>query len=230
MFKYLFSIVVYLALAVWIGSIVFFGAGVASLLFQPDVLPSRTMAGMVNSAILGRLGKVEIVAGVLLVGGTLFTAAYYRRWLNWISLAIAVGMLATTAYTNSTLYPKMDALRVSISNFDHVPAEKIELKAEFDKGHKLYSNLEKGILLGGVLVLILHTVAFVRQAEVQARRLDMLEGEWRRLKEERRQVQQDAHPAEPQQSAPEPAAAEPAAARPVARDVDVKKAVATGDG
>lgn len=227
MFKYLFSIVIYLALAVWIGSIVFFGAGVASVLFQPDVLPSRTMAGMVNSAILGRLGKVEIVAGVLLVGGTLFTAAYYQRWLNWLSFAIALGMLATTAYTNSTLYPKMDALRVSISDFDHIPAEKMELKGEFDKGHKLYSNLEKGVLLAGVLVLILHTVAFVRHAEVQARRFNLLESEWRRLKDERRPVQQETRPVEQ----PAPAiAVEQAGPRPVSRDVDVKKAVATGEG
>jgi len=186
MFKYLFSIIVYLALAVLIGSVVFFGAGVASLLFQPDFLPSRTMAGMINSAILGRLGRIEIVAEVLLVGGTLFMAARYRHWLNWGALIIAVGMLATTAYTSARLYPRMDDLRVAIGDFDHMPTEKAELKAEFDRGHRLYSNLEKGVLLGAVLVLILHTTALVRRTELHARRYALLEGEVRRLRGEGR--------------------------------------------
>lgn len=224
MFKYLLNVVVYLALAVWIGSIVFFGAGVASVVFQPDLLPSRTLAGVVNSAILGRLGRIEIIAGVLLVGGTLYTAAHYKRWLNWGVFLIAVAMLGATAYTNSTLYPKMDGLRVAIGNFDHIPAEKEPLKAEFDRGHKLYSNIEKGILLGGVLVLILHTVAFVRHTELHMRRYRTLESEWRKLAEEKRALRDERREESKGENAP------------VLHNLiegesggDAKKAVATGD-
>lgn len=233
MFKYLFNIVVYLALAVWIGSIVFFGAGVASMLFQPDILPSRTMAGMVNSAILGRLGRVEIISAVLLVGGTLYMAAHYRRWLNWAALAIAVGMLGATAYTNASLYPKMDQLRITIGDFDRLPAEKAGMKAEFDRGHKLYSNLEKGILFGGILVLILHTAGLVSAAE---RGLRVQRGtEPVRAKEsekERAAAQREQKPQEKeklQEKLQEKAQEKERAATPVVlAEPEAKKAVATG--
>jgi len=183
MLKYVLNIVVYLSLALWIGSLVFFGAGVASLLFQPDMLPSRTLAGAVNSAILGRLGKIEIVAGVLLVGGTFYAAFRYRHVLNWVVLVISAAMLVTAAYYTTTLFPKMDALRVEIGDFDHVPTEKLALREEFEQGHKTYSSLVKGVLAGGVLVLVLHTIAFVRYTEVHARRYRTLESEWKKLKE-----------------------------------------------
>lgn len=183
MLKYLLNIVVYLALAVWIGSLVFFGAGVASVLFQPDMLPGRTLAGAVNSVILGRLGKIEIVAGVLLVGGTLYTAARYKHLLNWLVLLLSVGMLATAIYYTGTLYPRMESLRVAIGDFDHLPAEKMTLKAQFDEGHVLYSTLVKGVLGAGLLVLALHTVAMVRYTEHQANRYRTLEHEWLQFKD-----------------------------------------------
>lgn len=181
MLKYLLNVVVYLALAMWIGGLVFFGAGVASLLFQPGVLPNHTMAGAVNSAILGRLNYIEIAAGVLLMGGTFYTAVRYRQWLNWLVLVVVIGMVGTAAYYTGTLYPKMESLRVAIGDFDNIPAEKLSLKNEFDQGHKLYSSLAKGVLGAGVLVLILHTVAFVRYTESHARRYRALESDWRKL-------------------------------------------------
>ena len=181
MLKYFLNVVVYLALAMWIGGLVFFGAGVASLLFQPGVLPNHTMAGAVNSAILGRLNYIEMGAGVLLMGGVFYTAIRYRQWMNWLSLVIVIAMVGTAAYYTGTLYPKMEALRVSIGDFDNLPAEKMVLKEEFDKGHKLYSALAKGVLAGGVLVLILHTVGFVRYTEHHASRYRELESDWRRL-------------------------------------------------
>jgi hypothetical protein len=181
MLKYFLNVVVYLALAMWIGGLVFFGAGVASLLFQPGVLPNHTMAGAVNSAILGRLNYIEMGAGVLLMGGTFYTAIRYKQWMNWLSLAIVIAMVGTAAYYTGTLYPKMESLRVAIGDFDNLPAEKMVLKEEFDKGHKLYSALAKGVLGGGVLVLILHTIGFVRYTEHHASRYRELESDWRRL-------------------------------------------------
>ncbi|MBS1910409.1 MAG: DUF4149 domain-containing protein [Bacteroidetes bacterium] len=183
MLKYLLNIIVYLALAVWIGSLVFFGAGVASVLFQPGMLPGKTMAGAINSVILGRLGTIEIIAGVLLVGGTLYTAARYKHLLNWFVLLLASGMLATAVYYTGTLYPRMDMLRTEIGDFDHVPAEKMLLKAQFDDGHRLYSLLVQCVLGAGVVVLVLHTAAMVRYTELSANRYKTLETEWLRFKE-----------------------------------------------
>ncbi len=181
MLKYLLNVVVYLALALWIGGLVFFGAGVASVLFQPGVLPNHTLAGSVNSTILGRLNYIEMVAGVLLMGGVFYTAVRYKQLLNWLTLILVIGMVGTAAYYTGTLFPRMNALRVEIGDFDNVPAEKMPLKAEFDRGHKLYSTLAKGVLGAGVLVLILHTVAFVRYTEQHARRYRALQSDWQKL-------------------------------------------------
>jgi hypothetical protein len=141
------------------------------------------MAGAVNSVILRRLQMIELAAGVVLVGGTFYTAFRYKQWLNWVVLVLAAAMLTTAVYYTAILFPKVDALRVSIGNFDSVPAEKAELHAEFDRGHVQYSALVKGVLACGVLVLVLHTVAFVRYTELHADRYRELEGKWLAHKE-----------------------------------------------
>ncbi|MDB5036209.1 MAG: hypothetical protein JWQ98_3450 [Chlorobi bacterium] len=216
MLKYILNVVIYLSLAVWIGGLVFFGAGVASLVFQQGILPNHTMAGAVNSAILGRLKDIEIVAGVLLLGGTFYTAFRYRHWLNWAVLLLSLGMLGTAGYYSSILYPKMESLRVAIGDFDNIPAEKMEMKAEFDRGHILYSTLVKGVLGGGVLVLILHTVAFVRYTELHASRYRRLENDWRQLTEKGNPADAAGEPrvaaATPQKSVPEAIPKKPVAA------------------
>jgi hypothetical protein len=178
MLKYVLNVLIYLALAVWIGSLVFFGAGVASVLFQPQLNLGRTLAGAINSVMLRRLQMIELAAGVVLLGGTFYAAFRYKHWLNWIVLGISALMLATSIYYTVILFPKMDGLRAAIGNFDNVPAEKMELKNQFDRGHQLYSTLVKGVLLGGVLVLVLHTVAFVRYTELHAERYRELHSRW----------------------------------------------------
>jgi hypothetical protein len=178
MLKYVLNVVIYLALAVWIGSLVFFGAGVASTLFQPELNLGRTLAGAINTAILRKLGMIELAAGVLLVGGALYTAIRYRHWLNWTVLLISIAMLVTAYYYTNVLFPKMEELRVAIGDFDNVSAEKVLMKTEFDHGHEHYSMLVKGVLFGGVLVLILHTVAFVRYTEMHAARYRELHSRW----------------------------------------------------
>ena len=165
MLKYVANILVYLSLAVWIGSLIFFGVGVAAVLFKQGMLPSRTLAGAVNSAILSRLGMFEVACGVVLVGGTFYAAFRYGQWVNWGAFLLSVSMLCAALYYTNVLFPRVDALRASIGNFDSVPAEKAELKQQFDEGHQRYSTLARGVLLGGVLVLVLHTVGLIRHFE-----------------------------------------------------------------
>ena len=158
MLRYVLNVLMMLALAVWIGSLVFFGAGVASTLFGSGVLPDRTMAGAVNSAILGRLGVIELMA---------FRG---RRWENWAVFALSIIMLATAAYYTTILFPEMDALRTAIGSFEQVAAEKAPLREAFNRGHQLYSTLVKGVLFAGVLTLVLNTISLVRTGNAVAPR------------------------------------------------------------
>ncbi len=170
MLRYVLNVLMMLALAVWIGSLVFFGAGVASTLFGSGVLPDRTMAGAVNSAILGRLGVIELISGVLLFSGALYMAFRGRRWENWAVFALSIIMLATAAYYTTILFPEMDALRTAIGSFEQVAAEKAPLREAFNRGHQLYSTLVKGVLFAGVLTLVLNTISLVRTGNAVAPR------------------------------------------------------------
>jgi hypothetical protein len=170
MLNYIVNALIVLALAVWIGSLVFFGAAVAPTLFNPELIPTRTMSGALNSAILGRLGTIEIVAGLLLFGSSFYAAFKYQGWANWGVFVLAVGMLATTFYYTNVLFPKMNDLRVAIGQFEDIPAEKASMKAEFDKGHHLYSTLVKGVLGAGILALLLHNLSLVGYTESGSRR------------------------------------------------------------
>ncbi len=170
MLKYVVSILMYLSLSVLIGGTLFFGAGVAAVLFEPGLLPSRTLAGAVNSAVLHRLGLFSLGSCVVLALGAVYIAWRYGQWMNWIVLGLSVAMVIAVAYTSWILFPRMDTLRTSIGSFDPVPVEKAELHQQFQEGHVLYSNIMRGVLLSGVVVLMLHTAGLVRHAERVERR------------------------------------------------------------
>lgn len=171
MLKYIVSVLIYLALSVQIGSVLFFGFGVAPTLFRQEaipgqrLIPSKTLAGAVNSAILGRLGMIEMAACVVLLLGAVYAAFRYEQWMNWVVLALAVVMMAGVYYSTTVLFPRVDQLRRSIGNFDSISTEKQAAKLEFDDGHKQFSNIAKAVLLAAVLTLVLHTAGLVRYAE-----------------------------------------------------------------
>src|SRR5437868_561323 len=102
--KSFLNVLIILSLGIWIGSLVFFGVGVASIVFTPGLLPDRTIAGAVNSAILGRLVVLELICGILLLGGAIYMAVRSKRWLNWTVLALTVMMLGTSIYYSTTLF------------------------------------------------------------------------------------------------------------------------------
>ena len=159
--KYLLNILMILALGIWLGSILFFGVGVASVLFAPGMLDGRTEAGAVNSAILARLGVLEVVCGVVVLAGALYMAVRGKRVLNWIVLACSVLMLSTASYNAFQLFPEINAMRVSIGDFDALASEKEALRSEFNAQHQTYSMLVKGEFAVGVLALMLHVTTLV---------------------------------------------------------------------
>ncbi|MBC8145175.1 MAG: DUF4149 domain-containing protein [bacterium] len=158
--RYAANILVYLALSLWIGGLIVFGAVVAPALFGGAI--PRTLAGSINTTILSRLGVVEMVAGVVLVGGMLYLAVRVGSWMNWGALALSIAMLVTATYYTQVLFPKVNRLRVEIGSFETIQAEKIPLKAAFDREHAVYSSMAKGVLFAAVALLVLHTISLVR--------------------------------------------------------------------
>lgn len=164
MLKYVVSILVFLALSVVIGGIFFFGAGVAAVLFEPGLLPSRTIAGAANSAILERLGLFLVGACTVLVLGGGYLVVKYGQWLQWGVLLVSLAMLAAAVYAAYWLFPELDQLRSAIGSFEPVSVEKAALYERFQQGHDTYSLVMRMVLGGGVVVLMLHSAGLVRHA------------------------------------------------------------------
>ena len=138
-----------LALVVWLGGILFFGAVLAPTLFS--TLPKREMAGAVVTKSLAALHWIGIGAGLLFllcslvsarVGGT----AWGPR--NWQMVA----MLALTLVSQFGVTPKMVALRKDMVEIDSVSADDPR-RIEFNQLHRYSTAIEGGVLFLGIMVL-----------------------------------------------------------------------------
>jgi hypothetical protein len=139
------SIMKSLSLGVWLGSLLMLGIAVAAPIFQQ--LPSKTLAGQVNSIILGRMNGIEWVCGVIA-----FISSIVLLAINWngeyrtirIIETVTIFIMVTLLWFYSVrISGRMEELRGVIRDFD-VPqqtTEYIEAKKEFDDLHKTYTRL-----------------------------------------------------------------------------------------
>lgn len=164
----------YTGLVLWIGSIVFFGSAVASVVFK--LLPSKGLAGALNTTILSRLNAVEHVAAVALLIGvvTAYRAtSSVRRGVRWhslwryrvvhlVPLIAAVLMITVMIGYVYGIAPQMNTLRQSISSFDAPKPDDVAVIAEFRSLHVLYSRMVIANVVLGITVLVWQTLLFAR--------------------------------------------------------------------
>lgn len=136
----------WLALAVWLGSMVFFGAAVAPSAFK--VLPSRDLAGQVVNAVIDRLYLLSYIAGAVMA-----MALVIGRSPQWLAkLAIVAAMLLCVGIADKVVASKMADLRERMGPVEQAPAE---MRAEFNQYHKASTTLVSLAMLGGVVLVIL---------------------------------------------------------------------------
>lgn len=135
-----------LALAVWLGSMVFFGAAVAPSAFK--VLPSRDLAGQLVQAVIDRLYFVSYVAGAVMA-----IALMLGRFPQWLpKLAVVAAMLVSIGLADRVVGTRMDDLRAAMGPVEEAsPAQ----RAEFNRYHKASTFLVSLAMLGGVALVIL---------------------------------------------------------------------------
>lgn len=131
-----------LALACWIGGIVFFSFFTAPAVFGSGLpLPE---AGKVISTIFPRYYLLGYIAGsIAVVLAIYFTIARDARgaWaLTSLFLAIALGL---TFYAGMVVRPQVDAIRTVNEDANPDPVK----KAEFDRLHRLSVYLNGAVLL-----------------------------------------------------------------------------------
>lgn len=136
-----------LALACWIGGVVFFSFFTAPMVFTR--LPI-VEAGKVISAIFPRYYALGYIAGIIsLAFAIYFTTAHHSKiWWAGSTLAIAIA-LGITLYAGMIVRPRVDSIRTVAEEATPDPV----LKAEFDHLHHLSVMLNGAVLLLNLIAL-----------------------------------------------------------------------------
>lgn len=152
-----------LALVVWVGGLLFFGAVVAPVAFGPlramfpDPAVGIGMAGVVVRDSLLRLHDIGITCGIILlflcVAERVTRAT--RRSIGPPLLLIAV-MLGLTAYSQFSVIPRMDALRIQAGSAMADPTSTNRARMDFNRLHNLSTSLGGVVLLAGLGLIVLY--------------------------------------------------------------------------
>lgn len=161
--KTLLRSLILLALAVWIGGLLFFGAVLAPVAFG-TVMPMFSdpafgihIAGTIVRVSLMRLHDVGLVCGfVLLVSILVERIAHFTQRSLMPQLVLLAAMLGLTAYSQFFVIPRMDTLRVQHSAAVDNPTSTDPARMEFNKLHNLSTNLEGVVLVCGIGLIVLY--------------------------------------------------------------------------
>ena len=153
----LFHSLVYLALGVWLGALVFFGAILAPIAFSqlpPLFHPAAGIhaAGMVVGGSLVRLHWMGLLCGLVFLAVLILARAHYRTIIPQAVLVLV--MMLLTAYSQFSIIPRMDTARDSVGgNVDAVAANNPGRQI-FDHLHQTSVHVEGLVLLCGIGALV----------------------------------------------------------------------------
>ncbi|MDE1155131.1 MAG: DUF4149 domain-containing protein [Acidobacteriaceae bacterium] len=155
---FLFRIFRLLALSVWVGSIVFFIAGVTVVAFR--TMPDAHHAGIIVRGTLLALHRIGLISGAVYLLFTLALLATQKDThpARAVELALVVSMMALTAYSQFSVIPRMEADRIAVGG-DIAKAEpEAPQVAHFNRLHGLSVKLEGAVLLEGLLLIVFAAV------------------------------------------------------------------------
>jgi hypothetical protein len=139
-----------LAIACWVGSLLFFGV-VAYTAFT--VLPSTHEAGLVVGASLRHLHVLGLGCGIVLLVSFLLLGERGRPRAYAASILLTVLMIALTALSQFGIMPAMERHRAAVGGvIDAAPRDNPD-RAAFDRLHVWSTWVEDGVLISGLIVL-----------------------------------------------------------------------------
>ena len=151
-----------LCLVVWLGGLLFFVVVVAPVAFGtlmpmfPDPTFGVHVAGtMVRSSLL-QLHWMGLIAGAIMI----FLCSV-ERGMQWTRrsvvpyLVVLCVMLALTAFSQFSIIPRMEILRLQAGSAIDNPVSENPARVEFNRLHNLSTQLEGGVLIGGLVLTAL---------------------------------------------------------------------------
>ncbi len=146
----------------WLGSLLFFGVGVAMIIFK--ILPTKDLAGTLNAAILHRLNMMELVGaasmGISFV--LLWQRAAKRDIMSLVGI-LCVMLLCWCAYALG-ITSEMNILRANINSFDAPTEAAKELITRFRGYHVWYSRLVSVNIVFGFGLVVLQMRLLLKMA------------------------------------------------------------------
>jgi hypothetical protein len=147
----------YLALGLWLGALVFFGAILAPLAFSelPPLFASPAAgmhaAGTIVGGSLTRLHWMGIICAIVFLAAMLLVRVHFRTIIPQVVLVVA--MLALTCYSQFSVIPRMDTARDSVGGNIEAVAANNPGRQIFDRLHHVSVRLESIVLICGVVAL-----------------------------------------------------------------------------
>jgi general stress protein CsbA len=167
----LLNVIALLALAFWLGSLLFFGAVLAPAAFSvlPPLFPDHPhgihAAGAVVGTAITRLHYLGLVCGIVFLFAT-FALGRLRAFKIFLVQAVLVlAMILLTSYSQFSVIPRMDTARASAGGIVEFAAPENPARQEFEKLHLQSTRVEGGVLLCGLLAFCFA----VRAAELPTR-------------------------------------------------------------
>jgi hypothetical protein len=145
-----------LGAGVWVGALATFGLAVAAPVFRN--LPNVTQAGSITALILHRINLIETASATLMAMAALvfLLQKEQRTPIRLLKTALVVLMTMTFLYYGMMIMERMEHLRtVEIRDFDQFSEATRVFRDEFDRLHKLYTQLAKANLFMGIGFLVL---------------------------------------------------------------------------
>ena len=154
---------IWIGLVIWIGGLLFFGAVVAPVAFGvvmpmfPDPATGLHIAGTLVRVSLLRLHDIGMIVGVVLVLLAIIerTARLTRRSIG-PQLVLLAAMLALIGFSQFSVIPRMDALRIQAGPALDNPAASNPAKLEFNRLHNRSTSVEGIVLLCGLALIVLY--------------------------------------------------------------------------
>jgi hypothetical protein len=164
--KTLIRTLLLLALIVWLGAEIFFPV-VAQVAFG-QLAPNTHAAGQIVGALLRIVHEMGLVCGIVLLALLALAPAwgvFQSRLVLW-PMALVLGMVALTAYSQFGIIPAMDRdRRLAPGGVLDSLAWNDPARVDFDVLHRRSTQVEGAVVLLGITV-----VALVGYAESAARR------------------------------------------------------------
>lgn len=145
-----------IALALWVGGIVFFLA-IAGVAFKS--MPDAHLAGMIVRGSLLALHRIGLFAGTIYLFFTLaLLATHDPHPIRAVEIVLVVSMMALTLFLQQSVLPRMETDRLTLGGDVQATSPDLPAHKHFDRLHALSTRLEGAVLLEGLALLCLAPV------------------------------------------------------------------------